>query len=81
MLVGVVAYFAAESISHPLRKLKNAANKIANGKFDVRTNITTGDEVGELSHAFDSMAQKLEESLSEIKEKKRSLNNLKAICC
>jgi class 3 adenylate cyclase len=77
MLVGVVAYFAAESISHPLRKLKNAANKIANGKFDVRTNITTGDEVGELSHAFDSMAQKLEESLSEIKEKEKVIKQLK----
>jgi class 3 adenylate cyclase len=77
ILVGVVAYFAAESISHPLRKLKNAANKIANGKFDVRTNITTGDEVGELSHAFDSMAQKLEESLIEIKEKEKVIKQLK----
>ena len=77
MLVGVVAYFAAESISHPLKKLKNAANEIANGKFDVRTNITTGDEIGELSHAFDSMVQKLEESLIEIKEKEDVIKQLK----
>ena len=76
MLVGVVAYFAAESISHPLKKLKKAANKIASGKFDVRTNITTGDEIGELSHAFDSMAQKLEESIIEIKEKEEVIKQL-----
>jgi class 3 adenylate cyclase len=76
MLMGLVAYFAAESISHPLKKLKNAANKIANGKFDVRTNITTGDEIGELSYAFDSMAQKLEESLIEIKEKEEIIKEL-----
>jgi len=77
MLMGLVAYFAAESISHPLKKLKNAANEIANGKFDVRTNITTGDEIGELSHAFDSMVQKLEESLIEIKEKEDVIKQLK----
>jgi class 3 adenylate cyclase len=76
MLMGLVAYFAAESLSHPLNKLKNAANKIANGKFDVRTNITTSDEIGELSHAFDSMAQKLEESLIEIKEKEEVIKQL-----
>lgn len=76
-LMGLVAYFAAESISRPLKKLKNAANEIANGKFDVRTNITTGDEIGELSHAFDSMVQKLEESLIEIKEKEDVIKQLK----
>jgi len=76
MLMGLVAYFAAESLSHPLKALKDAANKIANGKFDVRTNITTGDEIGELSHAFDSMAQKLEESLIEIKEKEEIIKEL-----
>ena len=76
MLMGLLAYFAAESLSHPLKALKIAANKIANGKFDVRTNITTGDEIGELSHAFDSMAQKLEESLTEIKEKEKVIKQL-----
>jgi class 3 adenylate cyclase len=76
MLMGLVAYFAAESLSHPLRSLKNAANKIASGKFDVRTNITTGDEIEELSSAFDSMAQKLEESLIEIKEKEEVIKQL-----
>ncbi|MFB5623375.1 MAG: cache domain-containing protein [Nitrosopumilus sp.] len=76
MLMGLLAYFAAESLSHPLKALKNAANKIANGKFDVRTNIKTGDEIGELSHAFDSMAQKLEESLIEIKEKEEVIKQL-----
>ncbi len=67
--MGIVAFVISKSLSRPLLKLKDAANKIANGDFEVRTNITTGDEIGELSSAFDSMAQKLEESLIEIKEK------------
>ena len=65
----IAAFLISKSLSRPLLKLKNAANKIASGDFEVRTNIRTGDEIGELSHAFDSMAQKLEDSLIEIKEK------------
>jgi len=67
--MGIAAFAISKSLSRPLLKLKSAANKIASGDFEVRTNITTGDEIGELSHAFDSMAQKLQESLIEIKEK------------
>ena len=67
--MGIAAFIISKSLSRPLIKLKSAANKIASGDFDVRTNIKTRDEIGELSHAFDSMAQKLQESLIEIKEK------------
>ncbi len=76
MAMGLVAYFAAESLSHPLRALKKAANKIAGGNFDVRTNIKTRDEIADLSNAFDSMAQKLQESLIEIKEKEKVIRQL-----
>jgi class 3 adenylate cyclase len=65
----IVAFIIAKSMSRPLIKLKNAANQVANGDFHVRTNITTKDEIGELSSAFDSMTEKLQKSLIEIKEK------------
>jgi len=65
----IFAFIISRTLSKPLIKLKNAANKIADGNFEVRTKITTKDEIGELSYAFDSMAQKLQESLIEIKQK------------
>lgn len=65
----VIAFIIAKSMSRPLIKLKNAANQVANGDFHVRTNISTKDEIGELSYAFDSMTEKLQKSLIEIKEK------------
>jgi len=65
----IMAFIISKTLSKPLIKLKNAANTIASGNFEVRTKITTKDEIGELSYAFDSMAQKLQESLIEIKEK------------
>jgi len=67
--MAIIAFIVSRTFSKPLIKLKNAANTIAGGNFEVRTKITTKDEIGELSHAFDSMAQKLQESLIEIKEK------------
>jgi class 3 adenylate cyclase len=67
--MAIIAFAISKTLSKPLIKLKNAANKVANGNFDVRTNIKTTDEIGELSFAFDSMAQKLQDSLIEIKEK------------
>ena len=68
--MGFVAFIISKSLSRPIIKLKNAANNISSGNFEIRTNINTRDEIGELSHAFDSMAQKLQDSLIEIKEQK-----------
>lgn len=65
----VAAFLISKSMTRPLIKLKNAANQVANGDFNVRTNITTKDEIGELSQAFDLMTEKLQKSLIEIKEK------------
>jgi class 3 adenylate cyclase len=63
------AFLLAKSLSGPIIKLKNAANQVASGDFHIRTNIITRDEIGELSHAFDFMTEKLQKSLIEIKVK------------
>ncbi len=76
LAMGIVAFGISKSLSRPLIKLKNAANKISSGDFDVRTEINTSDEIGELSHAFDSMAEKLQESLIEIKRKEKVIKQL-----
>jgi len=76
IVMGIAAFLVSKSLSRPLIKLKIAANKISSGDFDVRTNIKTGDEIEELSNAFDSMAQKLQESLIEIKQKEEVIRQL-----
>lgn len=67
--MAIVAFIISKTISRPLIMLKNAANKIADGNFNVRTKIKTRDEIGELSSSFDYMASQLQKSLLEIKEK------------
>jgi len=68
--LSIITYFLSKRLSEPITKLSNAANKIRQGDFSVRTNIKSHDEIGQLSSSFDAMAQKLQESLIEIKDQK-----------
>ncbi len=47
--------------SKPILRLKDCAQNIANGNYDIRTGITTGDELGVLSDTFNDMAVSLQE--------------------
>ena len=47
--------------SKPLLRLKDCAKKIANGEYNIKTGITTGDELGILSDTFNDMAVSLKE--------------------
>ncbi|MEM3063745.1 MAG: adenylate/guanylate cyclase domain-containing protein [Candidatus Nitrosotenuis sp.] len=77
--VGIVAYFLSKLISKPLIKLQHAARKIASGDLDVRTNIRTQDEIGQLSQSFDRMAEQIQDSLLKIKEREDVIKQQKDI--
>ena len=47
--------------SIPLLRLKDCAQNIANGNYNIHTGITTGDEIGILSDTFNEMAISLQE--------------------
>lgn len=61
--ISLITIFLSKRLSEPLTRLREAADKIAKGNFDVRTDIKAHDEIGQLSASFDSMAQKLHESM------------------
>ncbi len=65
----ILTYFLSKRLSKPIIKLRDAANEIANGNFDIRTNIKSGDEIEQLSSSFDAMAKKIQESLIAIKQR------------
>ena len=79
LVVGIVAFYLSKLISKPLIRLKNATNRMAGGDFDVRTNITTHDEIGQLSRSFDQMAEKIQDSLLKIKEREDVIKQQKDI--
>jgi len=71
IVISIITYFLSKRLSEPITKLSDAANKITQGDFSVRTDIKSRDEIGRLSSSFDTMAQKLQESIIEIKEKEK----------
>lgn len=71
--VGIVSYILSKSISKPIMRLKDAADEIANGNFNTRSNIKSGDEVEQLSISFDAMAVKIQESLEKIKQRDKTI--------
>lgn len=59
VVVGVGAYFTARSIEQPLAALTETTRAFGRGNLEARTNSTRRDELGEVSRAFDDMADRL----------------------
>lgn len=62
LLVTVLSLLIARNIVRPVKRLTAAAEAVARGDFDAaRVGVTTRDELGALSTAFNTMAQGLHE--------------------
>lgn len=61
---GLICYFLSRNLTKPLRSLSLAAKSIATGHLDTRVGTFKGhdrDEIAELSHEFDTMAEQVEQ--------------------
>ncbi len=68
VVVGLGAAVAARSIVRPLDKLSRTAKAIGRGDLSARTKLEEGDELGELSRAFDDMADRIQSHVLAEKE-------------
>jgi PAS domain S-box-containing protein len=68
LLAIIVAAFLARRITNPLSHLSRSAKAVAQGDYDQRLAVNSGDEVGELMDSFNTMAVKLKENLTSIQE-------------
>ncbi len=64
----ILIYIEARHISKPLKEINTAALEIASGKFDKRVQVTSRDEVAQLSSSFNHMA----DSLTQLEEMRQS---------
>jgi signal transduction histidine kinase len=60
LVLAVAAFPAARALARPMEKLTEAARRLGAGDLSTRSGMRRGDEVGELSAAFDDMASRLE---------------------
>ncbi|HII05570.1 MAG TPA: HAMP domain-containing protein [Nitrosopumilus sp.] len=68
-VMSILTYFLSKRLSGPLEQLSAATYQISRGEFNIRTNIQSRDEIGNLSKSFDNMAKKLQEAEITIKQK------------
>ena len=74
-LIGGVAYLAGRSIVGSLGRLSAAANAIAAGRLKERVDVHGNDEFARLGHAFNDMAEQLEQRLVDLEEERRRLRD------
>ncbi|MCI2253573.1 methyl-accepting chemotaxis protein [Domibacillus sp. PGB-M46] len=81
LLISAVMLFVISKIVNPLRYLERSASQIAEGDLTVQVPVTTRDEVGQLSEAFNKMTanmrnilQKVNESVQDVKVSAESLS-------
>ncbi|MCP3894358.1 MAG: PAS domain S-box protein, partial [Bacteroides sp.] len=57
-----IAVVTSRAISNPLAKLARGAKRIGRGDLDMRVDIESSDEIGDLSRAFNNMTRSLKEA-------------------
>jgi two-component system, NarL family, nitrate/nitrite sensor histidine kinase NarX len=67
LLVGLAGLVLQRRIATPLARLSRAALEIADGRLGDRVPITTHDDIGQLSHSFNAMADQLQARERELK--------------
>ena len=67
-LIGLFAYLLARGIIVPLRRLTEAAGKVANGDLDVRIPVERQDELGTATTVFNDMVDQLRQSRGRLEE-------------
>jgi len=67
----ILAVLIANSTTRPIRLLTQAATQLANGKTTERLITRTRDEIGQLTHAFNSMTAQLQAQLKALEDERR----------
>jgi GAF domain-containing protein/HAMP domain-containing protein len=63
-LIGLIAIVAARSLSNPISKLTETAQKVTLGNLDERATITSDDEMGLLGTALNEMTSRLKNMIN-----------------
>ncbi len=61
-LAFITALFYVRTLSNPIIKIRRTALELADGNYEVTTEVRRGDEIGELAYTMDFLSEKLKEN-------------------
>lgn len=73
ILTLLVSLYLSEKLSDPIRRLKEGADKLKDGEFGTRIEISSGDETEDLANAINTMADKLKATFDQLEDKVKEL--------
>ncbi|KHF38885.1 ATP-binding protein [Halalkalibacter okhensis] len=76
VLTTIFAFFLSTRINAPLRKMREVALEVAQGKFDTKIPILTHDEIGHLAIAFNRMGRELNNNINALNQEKEQLSRI-----
>ena len=67
-VLAVALYVVLRGLSRPMERLAAVAGRLADGDYTARSPLRGTDEVGQLAHALNEMAERVEQNVSELQE-------------
>ena len=61
-----LCFFLSSRITKPLRRLRDQATRVSEGDYSYKPSVTTKDEIGQLSQAFNQMSTEIERACRRI---------------
>jgi signal transduction histidine kinase/HAMP domain-containing protein len=69
----LLSLFNRRNIAIPLSKFRSVAERMANGDYQQRAEVTTRDEIGQLASVFNTLAARLERTLAGLEKRAAQL--------
>jgi PAS domain S-box-containing protein len=76
VVILLLSYFFARSISMPIANLRGAMQEIASGSFQVKIAVKGSDEIADLGNMFNMMVQRLQSANKNIEESTKELEDI-----
>ncbi|MEF2247582.1 MULTISPECIES: two-component system histidine kinase PnpS [unclassified Paenibacillus] len=78
VLAAVISYRVALGLTKPLEQITKVAKRITNQDYVARVTVVKKDEIGELGHAINAMADSLQVQMERIKQNENQLQTVLA---
>ncbi len=72
----LLSFLLAKTMITPIERLTDAAERVADGDFSRKISVSSRDEIGILTSAFNDMAQQLKDTLDAVENERNKLSTL-----